>query len=69
MKYECLQNSDLNQLKAKLDDLMNENAIFRGVCNRDQLLPKIIRYGIDNSTKEIKILNRNSDACVLCDTK
>lgn len=47
---------DLEDLKATFDELMKQKAIFRGICSREQLLPKIIRDG-DYSTKEKYILD------------
>lgn len=45
----------LAELKLLFDELIEKNAIFRGVNNKSQLLPKIIRYN-DYSNKEYKIL-------------
>lgn len=48
--------TDIGSLKKVFDDLMKDGAIFRGISNRKQLLPKIIRNDKDCSLEEIKIL-------------
>lgn len=55
---ETVRISNISELKNIFDSLMKEGAIFRGISDRSQMLPKLIRSSVDCSSKEIKILRK-----------
>lgn len=48
--------TSLSELKSTFDKLIDEDAIFRGINDRDQMLPKLIRTNTNCASKETKIL-------------